>query len=448
MSTRYRLDRESFEKFLANALEVQKSGLDPKSLSALVETQQLIANDRFDTDQLMQSITDRVLKLFNASGAAIALLDGNKLVYRTGAGNAASDVGRHVGAVLNISSSGDKRREILRVENAETDARIQAEICRQFGARSLLILPVCDGDALIGVMQVLFDDAHEFADREVRVYRLMIGALEQSLSRDHLSSANQQEMKTSAVQAVPQSGSDRDFGLVQNAVNTPRITDLSVTKNVFQGQPATNAALTDGAPSQTAQRDEAPALEIVRRRCEVYWSLLHQDMKFLFARLRAAIGSPLNTTSRPMLWRASAALTATLVLLTVTFLFDHNHPSTSPRGSSAATPPVTGQSSPINPPATNEPVLSDERSSESVKRSSGLRRVKISPNEVDYIAEDVTMRTFTISSPKRQPPKGVKEVDFGDDVTVRYFANDVSPSRPSPKSDADSSADRPKASPR
>ena len=53
---------------------------------------------------------------------------------------------------------------------------------------------------------------------------------------------------------------------------------------------------------------------------------------------------------------------------------------------------------------------------------SGFRRVQVGPNEVDYIAEDVTMRVFA-SSPKKRPSRGwSKEVEVGDDVTVRYFA--------------------------
>jgi len=53
----------------------------------------------------------------------------------------------------------------------------------------------------------------------------------------------------------------------------------------------------------------------------------------------------------------------------------------------------------------------------------GFRRVQVGPDEVDYVAEDVTMRVFG-SSPKTRPSRGwSKEVEVGDDVTVRYFAS-------------------------
>jgi hypothetical protein len=54
---------------------------------------------------------------------------------------------------------------------------------------------------------------------------------------------------------------------------------------------------------------------------------------------------------------------------------------------------------------------------------SGFRKIKIGPNEEDYVAEDVTIRHFGsyASEPKKQTNE--KEVKVGEDVTVRYFAN-------------------------
>ena len=122
MKTRYSIDQESFQIFLANAFAVQESGLDSESLSALIEIQRFMASEEFDLNRAMQMIAERVLGVCRASGVAVALLEANKneLVYRAGSGSAANDVGRRVPAVLSASSPQENRREILRVENAET----------------------------------------------------------------------------------------------------------------------------------------------------------------------------------------------------------------------------------------------------------------------------------------------------------------------------------------
>ena len=81
-----------------------------------------------------------------------------------------SYIGRQVTASLTVSADTTQRARILRVENAQTDTRIEAAICRQFGAHSLLILAIYQARALAGVLEVLFSEAHTFQDREVRTY--------------------------------------------------------------------------------------------------------------------------------------------------------------------------------------------------------------------------------------------------------------------------------------
>src|ERR1700751_4032465 len=185
MSNRQSVDLELFQTFLANAFAVQESGLDRRSLSAVIEIQRCVAGDEFKLDAAMQMIVDRALGVAHASGVAIGMLEPNRneLVYRAGSGNAAKDVGPRVPAVLSAPTAPEMRSEILRGENAASDKRIEAEICRQFGAMSLVMLPIYKEHVLVGVLQALFEGSHSFPEREIRAYRLMIGALEESMLR-------------------------------------------------------------------------------------------------------------------------------------------------------------------------------------------------------------------------------------------------------------------------
>jgi hypothetical protein len=51
-----------------------------------------------------------------------------------------------------------------------------------------------------------------------------------------------------------------------------------------------------------------------------------------------------------------------------------------------------------------------------------FQRVEVGPNEVDYVAEDVTVRIFTPPPKPRAVQRG-NQVDIGEDVTVHYFAD-------------------------
>ncbi len=54
--------------------------------------------------------------------------------------------------------------------------------------------------------------------------------------------------------------------------------------------------------------------------------------------------------------------------------------------------------------------------------SPAFRRVQVGPNEIDDIAEDVTIRHFTPTLAPTRVQLGYKEVHIGADVTIRYFA--------------------------
>jgi hypothetical protein len=61
--------------------------------------------------------------------------------------------------------------------------------------------------------------------------------------------------------------------------------------------------------------------------------------------------------------------------------------------------------------------------------SSAFKRVRVGPNEIDYIAEGVTIRHFTTKPALPRVRGGYKEVHIGEDVTVRYFASKLSQAR-------------------
>ena len=183
MSSESNLNRESFQRLLASAFAVQESHIDSQFLSALVDVQRLITKEELGMDGAMTLVADSARDVAGAAGVAIGLLEGDQLLYRAGSGCSAAYKGNRVGASLTVSAHTKARREILRVENAQTDTRIEAAICRQFGAESLLILPVYREGALAGVLEILFEKAHAFQDSEISTYRLMAGLIETALLR-------------------------------------------------------------------------------------------------------------------------------------------------------------------------------------------------------------------------------------------------------------------------
>ena len=174
-------DRETLQQLLANAFAVQESRIDPHSLTAIMQIQRLLASGKLDVDSVMAHIVDSARHVANASGIAVALLKRDRLTYRAGSGTSAPLIGHQVTASLTVSPGTKTNCEILRVENAQTDTRIEADICRQFGANALLIVPIYQDGTLGGVLDIRFHEPHAFDVPEVRAYRLMAEQIEAAL---------------------------------------------------------------------------------------------------------------------------------------------------------------------------------------------------------------------------------------------------------------------------
>ena len=398
MSTRSSLDRESFQKLLASAFSVQESGMDAQSLSALLELQKLIATGEADLDGSMHLVADRARNVANATGIAIALRRGDQLVYRAGSGCAASYVGRHMTAILSVSAHNEARGEILRVENAQADARIEAAICRQFEAQSLLILPIYDEGAVAGVLEVLFSEPHAFQDREMRTYRLMAGLVEEAMYRD--AQLDQKKALPTKAATVPPA-----IEQIASQMQRSRGDDKS------KPEPAHKHGIRQACEAATAVAGGLPDI------CQP-------------AKAAAIITQRVKRVPLPQLrWNVAVTGVVTALVIAVCWIAYDRRPASpagtpSPQRSSAVErqrPFVPAKPAPSNHAAGG--------AEEPKSPGSAFKRVRVGPNEIDYIAEGVTIRHFTTKPALPRVRGGYKEVDIGEDVTVRYFASKLSQTR-------------------
>jgi hypothetical protein len=113
---------------------------------------------------------------------------------------------------------------------------------------------------------------------------------------------------------------------------------------------------------------------------------------------------------------------AAAVVLTIFVLISHlHHPPDANIGSPLPRSQDVQQQAPANAVFASQSETVPKETAFSV---TGFKRVPVGRGEVDYIAEDVTIRTFAIRPAGRQIRRNAQsEISFGDDVTVRYFAN-------------------------
>jgi hypothetical protein len=409
-----RLDRESFQQLLANAFAVQESEVDSQSLSAIVEVQRLIGKGELDIDRAMHLIVDCARNVASATGVAIGLLKGDQLVYRAGSGGATTYIGRRVEAALIVPADIVVSREILRVEDAETDARIEAAICRQFGAESLIILLIYHDRAAAGVLEVFFSEAHAFQDREVRTYLLMAGVIGEAMSN----TAQLEQKKALAIQSAT----------VPHAIQ-----QIASQMQSFPGD--------DNSASGPAHRDGIA--ELFGAAAAVAGELAGpgQPAKAALTTRHRLRRAPLHK----LRWNVAVTAVVTALVIATCWIAYHRRPASLVGTSSTQRSNAAPQQIPFVPtkPSNSAPKAQTAAGGTEPAKGSAFKRVRAGPTEVDYIAEDVTIRHFM---PKNAPPRvrgGYKEVNIGDDVTVRSFApKPAVPSSTQPLSTAPQSSDR------
>jgi len=390
MSGHSSLDREAFQMLLASAFAIQESGISKQSLSALVEIHNSITRHERQFEGILALIADRARMVANATGIAIGILTRDQLVYRAGSGCAAGYVGRQVTAVLGLSAHSGARKEILRVENAETDGRIEAAICREREAKALLMIPIYRERVVAGVLEVLFSDPHTFDDPEMHTYRLMAGLVEEARPSD----------------------------IQLGKKDAPATQPLAVQHSMVQTL----------SPGQGFCREDKPASKLSD--AQLFGS------PTVVPGTRSTLCPPakdVRTTRRPAKrpsphsprWTVGAAAVVIILGVAAWISLDHRAPSTM-EGSVRSNAPnqVLKPSAKIFPPkrASQRQAASGAREYTSKARSP-FKRVRVGPKEVDYIAEDVTIRHFTTKAAASHAPAVNKQFDIGDDVTVRIFTD-------------------------
>lgn len=385
-------DPESFQELLSNAFVVQESGLDIELLSAIVKLQGSIARGDLDLDEALDLIAVRALNVASATGIAIGLLQADQLVYRAGCGSAATYVGHHVMATLCASVHNAASGEILRVENAQSDARIEAAICRQFGAQSMLILPIYRAGAVAGVLEVLFNEAHAFQTREVRSYRLMANLVEEAMSYT----------------ARPKQ-------------KTIRAADLSrMQQSIAELRPQIEEFLGDDGSLPGTDRAIDPA----------YGELFAEAVKVL-ALKPSAWAASMRAKYVPLYkgrWKSIAAVAA-VVVIACWIAYQAQHPASRLGTSALRRSNTPAQQTPFVPVKRDLTNSTSNPPSALLPKEEGRRNARTIPQQVPYrnsqvryIGEDVTVRYFTPQPAAQRVLEGDNQVHhISEDVTVRYF---------------------------
>jgi TonB family protein len=120
-------------------------------------------------DLVLNEIAERACDATKASGAAIALARDGEMVCRATTGGNAPDIGARLGTSHGLSGACVRTGEWQLCNETENDARLDAEVCRRLGVRSILVVPVRQTEELIGVVEIVSTQPNAFSERDIQI---------------------------------------------------------------------------------------------------------------------------------------------------------------------------------------------------------------------------------------------------------------------------------------
>jgi len=134
----------------------------------------------------LQLLAERAQYITGATGSAIALRDAGQMVCRASAGPSAPEVGAQLQVNSGLSGESVRTKQTLRCDDAATDRRVNRESCEALGIASVVVMPLVQGEEVIGVFELFSDKANVFDARDItaleRMGAMVFTALEQAVA--------------------------------------------------------------------------------------------------------------------------------------------------------------------------------------------------------------------------------------------------------------------------
>src|SRR2546430_9758252 len=134
-------------------------------------------------DLMLNKIVDQARLATAASGAAIALSRDGEMVCRASVGESAPGLGVRLNTRSGVSGACVQRKELQRCDDAENDPRVDAAACRDAEIRSILAVPILEGQELLGVLEVFASRTKAFDDTDVYAVQALSRRIVENLRR-------------------------------------------------------------------------------------------------------------------------------------------------------------------------------------------------------------------------------------------------------------------------
>jgi putative methionine-R-sulfoxide reductase with GAF domain len=142
-----------------------------------------IPSAELDLEPGISAIAERAQALTGATGAALALRNGDEIVCRARTGRTAPDLGVRLQTDSGISADCVRTGDVILCHDAEKNPRVDLATCRRLGVRSILAAPLRHFRRTLGVFEVLSGAPYAFDSHDVATMQLLSSMMVAAISR-------------------------------------------------------------------------------------------------------------------------------------------------------------------------------------------------------------------------------------------------------------------------
>jgi GAF domain len=164
-----RFDSDSLPAVEKSALGTKESDAFRQALAALTTQRQ---GKSYERDVFLRQVARDAQYFTGADSAVVALGQPGRIVCLARSGATGPALGSPLDTRSGISGECLRRRAALRCEDTETDPRVDPELCRVLGIRSLAVVPVLS-DSMVGVLEVFSSRPNAFQEHHLSLLEKM-----------------------------------------------------------------------------------------------------------------------------------------------------------------------------------------------------------------------------------------------------------------------------------
>jgi len=122
-------------------------------------------------DRILNDVAARALLTTGATSVAIGLGREDAMICYAAAGLPFPDLGVRINTESGLTAAAIRRQMSQWCTDTESDSRVDIEVCRQLGIRSIIVVPVCVRDTVVGVIAVFSANPDAFSLSDLNIVK-------------------------------------------------------------------------------------------------------------------------------------------------------------------------------------------------------------------------------------------------------------------------------------